>query len=448
MPSKPQSPDPHSTLPQTLPRKPRPKTKEVESASARAGSAGGILLFKEQAGSKGTNRKKEEGTMSSKPQAKQKTTSAPSKEVQKDAPTPEPASASTGPNRQRRRPRKLVRDPVTETQTTVPAEPTAVKPTGTSQTASTTELEALKSRVRGLEAKVEELYNSGATGQPARSPRRRGKGRKGSSATQVPTMSTLDPSTPRVEEVVEEEEEADEELERLEDELEVARRDLEAYGPSRARPRSKRTTSRETEYVEEIPRGAPGVEVMSPADRQVTLTGSYRIPLPTSVNMEDVKTIQSGVTAAQNVARSFLEQRRARQAAGATQVPSSASPPTVAPKSKPKAKSKGKQPVSSTVAEAGKQSESDQGQSWGEWFGGYSMAITRAVKTIEADAALESQKGARPAARRPAQVSRTASAASAKGTAKTTGKTGTGQRPPLKARQGNLSSEQVRGLMN
>jgi hypothetical protein len=31
-------------------------------------------------------------------------------------------------------------------------------------------------------------------------------------------------------------------------------------------------------------------------------------------------------------------------------------------------------------------------KSWGEWFGGYSVAISRAVKNIEAEAAIESQR--------------------------------------------------------
>ena len=92
---------------------------------------------------------------------------------------------------------------------------------------------------------------------------------------------------------------------------------------------------------------------------------------------------------------------------------------------------------------------SEGGKSWGEWFGGYSVAITRAVKNIEAEAALETQ---RPAGKRPAQPGRTSSGKSAV-VKPTTTKTNagavmkSGNRPPLKPRAGNLSSEQLQGLM-
>ncbi|KAF2252176.1 hypothetical protein BU26DRAFT_516865 [Trematosphaeria pertusa] len=330
----------------------------------------------------------------------------------KDAATP---AGGTGPNRQRRRPRKLNKEPA-------PAQNAADASTaGTTATsappASTAEIEALKSRVRGLEAKVEELYKS-TEARTGRSPRRRGKGRKDSSSTQVPTIATVAETAQPAEE-----EEADEELTRLEDELEVARRDLETFRP-RNRPRGKRTTSEET--VEEIPRSGIGAtdDTVHTGDRQVTLTGNYRIPLPAAVSMSDVKSIQSGVSAAQNVAKSFLEQRRAAQATQGAQNPK---PPAPKPKK---------------AAPSMEVSKETNGQTWSEWFGGYSMAVSRAVKNIEAEAAIESQ-------RRPTQAGRTVSApSSAKRAAGggTAAKAGT-QRPGMKARQGNLSSEQVQGLM-
>lgn len=335
-------------------------------------------------------------------------------------------SSTPGPNRPRRRPRKLNKEPAPEV-----AKPTPTIPNETPPPVSTVELEALKSRVRGLEAKVEELYHSGAVERNGRSPRRRGKGRKGS-AQQIPTVSTTINAAK-----VEDEEEADEELGRLEDELEVARRDLETYRP---RPRTKRTSSGNSEYIEEIPRDEPGVEDMiNTGDRQVTLTGSYRIPLPATVSMSDVKNIQSGVSAAQNVAKSFLEQRRAAQA-----VQDKSKLPTPKPR---------KQSTNSTTSVMNPE---DDKQTWSEWFGGYSVAISRAMKNVEAEAALENQK------RRPAQTGRTASVPSTaapkttkapgkaptKPTTKKTGTTAKGdQRPPMKQRGGNLSSEQVHGLM-
>ncbi|KAL5408901.1 hypothetical protein PMIN03_006301 [Paraphaeosphaeria minitans] len=363
MSSKNQSPG--SSVATSQPKQARPKKAAVpvpaeQNVAGRAGSAGGILLEKERT-AKGSA-----STQTLKSTAKP--TASTSAEVKgKDAATTPNAAASTGPNRQRRRPRKLNRD--VPTQDAPPAAvPTSVTP------APTTELEALKCRVRGLEAKVEELYQS-AEGRN-RSPRRRGKSRKNSSTQSVPTIKN--PSAGNEQEV-EEEEEADEELVRVEEELESARRDLEVYQPRR-RPKGKRTTSGEKEYIEEIPRG-DGEEMLNNEGRQVTLSGSYRIPLPATLDMKDVKTIQSGVSAAQNVARSFLEQRRTARATWSTQpAPGAASArSTTTPRPNRKTSS----------MEVTKEAD---GKSWGEWFGGYSVAISRAVKTIEAEAAVESQR--------------------------------------------------------
>lgn len=289
----------------------------------------------------------------------------------KDASAAGTAASSAGPNRQRRRPRKLNREtPANDAPSaaiSMPATPAAA-----------TEIEALKSRVRGLEAKVEELYQ--ASEGRNRSPRRRGKGRKNSSAQSVPTVNNVSAEP--------EEEEADEELVRAEAELESARRDLEVYQP-RNRLRAKRTTSGDTEYIEEIPRGEEE-EFIDNAGRQVTLTGSYRIPLPSTLNMNDVKTIQSGVSAAQNVARSFLEQRRAARA-------TSADAPSPGPTSSRSTKSTNATPKPSRKTSSMEITKETDGKSWGEWFGGYSMAISRAVKNIEAEAVLESQQ-AQPSA--------------------------------------------------
>jgi hypothetical protein len=379
--------------------------------------------------------------MSSKPATKATATPPPVKD----------AVAAAGPNRQRRRPRKLNKEPTSQapnststplaTTTTTPksaapaSAPTAIKADIPPPT-SNSELEALKTRIRSLEAKVEQLYNT-----TARSPRRRGKGRKNSSATTVPELSRSNTAeTSRVEEIEEDEEEADEELVRLEGELEIARQDLEAYRPTRRRAR--RSTSGldyEEDEVEEITRdfddGAGSTQTVNREGKQVTLSGNYRIPLPASVSMTDVKNIQSGVSAAQNVAKSFLEQRRA-------QAKLNPQPAKTAASAKGKA-------AASTAVSTEMSTGSEGGKSWGEWFGGYSVAITRAVKNIEAEAALETQ---RPTARRPAQPGRTSSGKSAV-VKPTTTKTNAGavmkagNRPPLKPRAGNLSSEQLQGLM-
>ena len=88
--------------------------------------------------------------------------------------------------------------------------------------------------------------------------------------------------------------------------------------------------------------------------------------------MDDVKTIQSGVSAAQSVARRVLEQRRAAAAAA-----SAAQTPL-------QAQAQGLEVVGEGAAPPGK-------KGWGEWIGGYSMAISRAVKSIEHEAAMEGQ---------------------------------------------------------
>ncbi|RMZ71148.1 hypothetical protein GMOD_00005659 [Pyrenophora seminiperda CCB06] len=358
--------------------------------------------------------------------------------------------ASSAANTQKRKPRKLNKEPASTTAgTTHTAKPsTPIRPP--SDIPSASDLEALKARVRGLEAKVEELYRSGAISdsRPGRSPRRRGKGRKTSSATQVPTLSTSsrvqevddDDDTEEIveaqEEEEEEEEEADEELVRLEGELEVARQDLESY-----RPRTRRTTSNATSGVEEIDRGS------SDTGRQVTLSGSYRIPIPANVNLQDVQTIKSGVSAAQNVARSFLEQRRAlRGQEAAPTAPSTTSRPA---KQKPAATTprepRPKRSMSSNLEVA--VDNSDSKQSWSEWIGGYSMAITRAVSKIEHEAALEAKRSGGGGAGTNTGTGRNAPATDRKKTTPTAKKAGvpTGKRPAAKA---TLSREQVHGLMS
>jgi hypothetical protein len=226
------------------------------------------------------------------------------------------------------------------------------------------ELEALKSRVRGLEAKVEELYKT----SPGRSPRRRGKGRKGSNQAQ--------PADPAPANAAAAEAANEAELQRLEGELASARHDLAAASrPSRQRP--ARTASGGDD-VEEVPRlSGPAVEGDEDG-KAVTLSGSYRIPLPASVSLSDVRNIQSGIASAHAVARGFLDARRAD-----------------APRSPPRRNSAG--------------GGGGQGQSWSEWFGAYSMSISRAVKIVEADAALETA-GQRSAAKRPVAGPRRASA--------------------------------------
>ncbi|KAH8725768.1 hypothetical protein GQ44DRAFT_749261 [Phaeosphaeriaceae sp. PMI808] len=376
MASKSSSPGPNMTTTPAV-KQARSRKATTKNTEGRAGSAGGIVL----------EREKEKGnTVKAKSKPPTTTTSKPLQD-----PPPEPT---------RRKPRKLNKDP---TSTATPQ---------TKTTAETTEIEALKSRVRGLEVKVEELYKNGTIDRSARSPRRRGKGRKNSSQATVPTLGNNSSSSSSKAAQVDDDdndiedigrgdetgEEAVEELVRLEGELEIARQDLNAAATAR-RSKIRHTNEEEEGEEEDVPR------TDEPNNRHVTLSGSYRIPLPSSVSVTDVKQIQSGVSAAQNVARSFLEQRRvaARQ---------SAAPQTGKAGNRPSLKS-----VSSSM-EIVPVGEGGAGQSWGEWIGGYSLAVSRAVRNIEHEAVVESQRGG--------------------------GKGGKGKRPGVKAR---LSGEQVDGLM-
>lgn len=387
MSTKPQSPAPNpmSATSAKQARSRKAANSELPTAG-RAGSAGGVVLEKEAAKKSSTPK------VTSTPAKDSKT-----QDAKQDAP--------------KKKPRKLNKEP---TPSTTPATKDAVLN-------EAAELEALKSRVRGLEAKVEELYKSAPVATTARSPRRRGKGRKNSSATTTATLGNLSQKKDQQAQGQGEEEEADEELIRLEDELETARQDLALYNPSSSRPRTRRAASEDTEYVEEIPRERPGAAVGS--DRQVTLSGSYRIPLPATLNPEDVKTIQSGVSAAQNVARSFLDQRRANQALRNAQA--DAGPP---PSSSTPSASKARKKKENTEPELQLNTDTGGKQSWGEWIGGYSMAISRAVKNIEHEAAMEAQsQNTRP------RAARTGSGTTRK------------KRPGIKT---TLSGEQVEWLMS
>ncbi|KAF3053771.1 hypothetical protein E8E11_004048 [Didymella keratinophila] len=386
MSTKPQSPAPNSTPAKQA--RSRKAANPEQSTAGRAGSAGGVVLEKEA--------------------AKKSSTPKPASTQVKDTKVQD--SKQDAP---KKKPRKLNKEP-TSTSSTIPATKDAV-------TSEAAELEALKSRVRGLEAKVEELYKTTPSTATPRSPRRRGKGRKNSSATTTATLGNLSQKKEQQSQIQGEEQEADEELVRLEDELETARQDLALYNPTSSRPRTRRTASEDTEYVEEIPRERPGVNVGS--DRQVTLSGSYRIPLPATLNPEDVKTIQSGVSAAQNVARSFLDQRRANQALRTAQT--DAGPP---PFSSTPSASKARRQKENIEPELQPSTDAGGKQSWGEWIGGYSMAISRAVKNIEHEAAMEAQN----------QNARPRSARTGSGTTRT-------KRPGVKT---TLSGEQVEGLMS
>lgn len=410
MASKSSSPGPNAT---TVPAPKQARSRKAAPPHAdvgRAGSAGGIVLEKD-------NDKKAK-----------KAATAP-----KAAPAQEADDAAS--KTPRRKPRKLNKEPTSTTPVS------ASKDTAPLEAPTATEIEALKSRVRGLEAKVEELYKSGSLDRPGRSPRRRGKGRKGSSQQQVPTLSSgsnkakgadiVDDDD--VEEIgrgnaVDEDDDQDDELVRLEGELEVARQDLAAFRPRTRRSNTNSKTQIDDdgeEDVEDLPREDTSSSAGN--NRHVTLSGSYRIPLPASVSVDDVRNIQSGVSAAQNVARSFLEQRRAANAVKSADTTSSSSTKTQ-PSAHAKSASKKQsttRPAPRSVSSSLEIAEVGGKQSWSEWIGGYSVAISRAVKNIEHEAAVESQK---------AGNSSGGGSAGAGGQAKKKKSNAAGKRPGVKTR--------------
>ncbi|KAH6642130.1 hypothetical protein C7974DRAFT_95874 [Boeremia exigua] len=385
------------------------------AATGRAGSAGGVMLEREAV--KKTSTSTPSTVQKATPSQPKATPSQPKAAASQPKPTPstapKPTTAQPKDAPPKRKPRKLNKEP-----TSTPTPSAAAKDP---PFPSAAELEALKARVRGLEARVEDLYKAApapSAATPAatpRSPRRRGKSRKTSSATTTATLGTLRDEREREQSGAVDEDadadadayadaDADAELGRLEDELAVARRALALSQPP------LRHANADAD-VEDIPRDR-GPAVGAP-DRLVTLSGSYRIPLPASLNPADVATIQSGVAAARDVARSFMEQRRA----SADRASTSASGGGGAKTGRASARSQ------EGGVEAGEGQAGRQG--WGEWIGGYSMAISRAVKSIEHEAAMEAQ--------RPGQA-----------------RTGTGgaarkKRPAAKT---VISGEQIQGLMS
>jgi hypothetical protein len=145
----------------------------------------------------------------------------------------------------------------------------------------TTEIEALKDRVVGIEGQLKELLLR----TPPKTPRRRLRREK-------------------TNEVQDTEDDSRGDVKRLERELSLARQELEDLRneASRADPEDQM----DDPEVEEISRTSEPA-VASAAPGAVTLAGSYRIPLPTSVSEDNLRAVQRGIASAQNIARNFLE---------------------------------------------------------------------------------------------------------------------------------------------
>ncbi|KIW03046.1 uncharacterized protein PV09_05698 [Verruconis gallopava] len=258
------------------------------------------------------------------------------------------------------------------------AEPTSAQQasTATSEFAIVVEVQALKSKVYEIEQQVREILLRPQG--PPKSARRRQRHQKGQRASTPPAEEAAEA---RAAEDAALASHARDELRRLQRELDAAQSELlslRAREESPSRPGPGRGA--DDDGAEEIPRlQDPGVEVRRPRPlgRAITLTGSYRIPLPVDVSSEDLDAIGRGIRSAQNVARSFISDFEHARALGAAASSSSSLPPR-------------------------RQREGDGSGSWSEWFGGYSMSIARAVEGVR----LTSRIQTTPVPTKPAVVGR------------------------------------------
>jgi len=221
----------------------------------------------------------------------------------------------------RRRPRKLNRAP--DQASSAPKPVLDIIP----QPVVSNEIEALKGRVESIEAQLRELLQRA----PPKLPRRRQRQRK---------LGEL-----------EVQDEPHEELQRLERELISARKELEHLRTRSVAMTGARSDiastglEEENEDVEEIPRISGPLS--SPTHRVIAMSGSYRLPIPFSASKAEVRSVQAGINSAQRLARQFLD-------------------------SNPQYNS-----VSAERAFGSTTTVTRTGSSQSEWYGGYSMSLSR-----------------------------------------------------------------------
>lgn len=199
------------------------------------------------------------------------------------------------------------------------------------------EVEELKSKVREIEAQVQEILLRPQG--PTKSARRRLRnqklrGHKQDEEKQAEANENVQAAGS----------EARVELERLQKELAEAQNELACL-------RAKRSTviKEEEGDVEDIPRlEEPSLEAgrLRPLSRSVTLSGNYKIPIPIDVSFADLDAIGKGIRTAQSIARSVLDAHKDRP----------------------------------LVERAARDQSSE---SWSEWLGGYSVSIARAVNNLQ-----------------------------------------------------------------
>lgn len=221
---------------------------------------------------------------------------------------PNPNSPDTAASR-RRRPRKLNRPP-----NALPSG-AEVKDTSsqnadqapTAEPSLQKEISSLESRVQSLEGQVSELYQRPRpTSTGSRSSRRRGRGGgKAQNAANDSSNSGDAQTAPPEANVVQ--------TMQKPKAIRSGSDSRISYDSTIIVRETSATPVEEADEEEEVPRVySPTVETKGSADAQraLTLSGNYKIPLPSGISLDDVRNIQSGISSANSLARTFLEARR------------------------------------------------------------------------------------------------------------------------------------------
>jgi hypothetical protein len=259
--------------------------------------------------------------------------------------------ATSGSSKRKRRPRKLAGN--TKEDNAAASTQAATQNSermGPKHGTIAVEVEALKSKVKEIEAQVQEILLRPAAQQAStKSARRRARHQKALASNPIEIeqdagISDHDAISSG----------AHAELGRLQKELQQAQDELSSLKATKSSSPKSEYVSHDEEDVEDIPRlHGPGLEMLRPRPlgRAITLSGSYRIPIPVDVSDADFDAISKGIRSAQNVARSFIESENTQR----REMPAQ---------------------------------ESSSG-SWSEWFGRYSMSIAKAVDSMRITSNIE-----------------------------------------------------------
>jgi len=207
-----------------------------------------------------------------------------------------PTEQTPAGNSRRRRPRKLNRGA---------SQPGGDAKKEAQQEADVkTEIDILKTRMRDIESQLIEILAK--VGEERKTPRRRMRAGKKGIASAVDTEG---------------EDVQVKELERLEKSLGETRRQLAVLRRHSAPQRPQSSTPSATEVdesdVEEIHRtDGPRVTRPHAPKRAVTLSGSYRIPIPSTVSDDDLKAVQRGLSGVQSIARNIATQANVHEESG------------------------------------------------------------------------------------------------------------------------------------